>query len=547
MKNFLLIIVLLPSLTFAQTRKQKKAQEKADKITLYNLQAHIQYLADDKLEGRRTGTAGELLAMQYISTQFQKEGLVPKGTNGYVQEFEINEGKQFAETDNSFSVNGEKLELKKDYFPLAYSANAEAEGSSSLALREKNEPWFFDVKDVLDENKTNPHFDINETITIEAKHAKEKGGTALIVFNSSSLVDNIQFNKNDSSVTAAMPVLYVTQESLKHFFTDATAVYDLKLKVSLTHAIRKARNVVGYLNFNAPNTVIIGAHYDHLGYGEDNNSLDGEGQIHNGADDNASGTAALIEMARILQTTKAHNNNYLFIAFSGEELGLFGSKYWLENPSMNVVPNYMINMDMVGRYDSSKKLTIGGYGTSPVWGNVFTTTTDKNLVIKFDSSGTGPSDHASFYRKNIPVLFFFTNSHSDYHKATDDWDKINYNGELEIVKYIDHIVEATDSKGKLAFTKTRDQEMRSVSLPVTLGVMPDYGFTGTGMRIDGVSKGKLAERTGLQAGDILLQLGDYKFVDVQTYMQVLQHFKKGDKTTLHIKRGDKEMQFNIVF
>ncbi len=207
----------------------------------------------------------------------------------------------------------------------------------------------------------------------------------------------------------------------------------------------------------------------------------------------------------------------------------------------------MINMDMVGRYDSSKKLTIGGYGTSPVWGNVFTTTTDKNLVIKFDSSGTGPSDHASFYRKNIPVLFFFTNSHSDYHKATDDWDKINYNGELEIVKYIDHIVEATDSKGKLAFTKTRDQQMRSVSLPVTLGVMPDYGFTGTGMRIDGVSKGKLAERTGLQAGDILLQLGEYKFVDVQTYMQVLQHFKKGDKTTLHIKRGDKEIQFDIVF
>ncbi len=309
MKNFLLIIVLVPVLTFAQTRKQKKAQEKADKITLANLQAHIQYLSDDKLEGRRTGTAGELLAMQYISTQFQKDGLAPKGTNGYVQEFEINEGKQFAETDNSFSVNGEKLELKKNYYPLAYSANAEAEGSSSLALREKSNPWFFDVKDVLDENKTNPHFDINETITAEAKHAKEKGGTALIVFNSSAAVDNIQFNKNDSSVIAAIPIVYITQQSMKHFFADATAVYDLKLKVLLTHAIRKARNVVGYLNFNAPNTVIIGAHYDHLGYGEDNNSLDGQGQIHNGADDNASGTAALIEMARILQTTKAHNNN----------------------------------------------------------------------------------------------------------------------------------------------------------------------------------------------------------------------------------------------
>ena len=379
-----------------------------------------------------------------------------------------------------------------------------------------------------------------------AKYAKEKGGIALIVFNSSATVDNIQFNKNDSSADAAVPVIYITKEGMQHF-ADATAGYDLKMQVSLTHEIRKARNVIGYLNFNAPTTVIIGAHYDHLGYGEDNNSLDGQGQIHNGADDNASGSAALMEMARLLQKTKAQNNNYLFIAFSGEELGLFGSKYWLENPSIKINPNYMINMDMVGRYDSSKKLTIGGYGTSPVWGNIFTTTTDKNLVVKFDSSGTGPSDHASFYRKNIPVLFFFTNSHSDYHKATDDWQKINYSGELEIVNYINHIIEATDSKGKLSFAKTRDQEMRSVSLPVTLGVMPDYGFTGTGMRIDGVSKGKLAERTGLQAGDILLQLGEYKFVDVQTYMQVLQHFKKGDATTLRIKRADKEIGFSIVF
>lgn len=546
MKNLLLIIIFIPSIIFSQTRKQRKAQAKADTATITNLRAHIKYLADDKLEGRRTGTAGELLAMQYIIEQFKKNGLSPKGTNGYVQEFEINEGKQFAEEDNFFSANGEKLELKKDYYPLAYSASTAAEGSSSLALREKNAPWFFDVKDVLEENLNNPHFDINEALLAEAKHAKEKSGTALIVYNSSALVDNIQFNKNDSAAPAAIPVVYITKDGMQHF-ADATAAYDLKINVLLTHAIRKVRNIIGYLNFNAPTTVIIGAHYDHLGYGEDNNSLDGQGQIHNGADDNASGSAALMEMARLLQNTKAHNNNYLFIAFSGEELGLFGSKYWLENPSVNIVPNYMINMDMVGRYDSSKKLTIGGYGTSPLWGALFSTVTHKKLVINFDSSGTGPSDHASFYRKDIPVLFFFTNSHGDYHKATDDWDKINYNGELEIVKYVKQVVEATDSKGKLSFAKTRDQEMRSVALPVTLGVMPDYGYSGTGMRIDGVSKGKLAERTGLLAGDVLLQLGDYKFVDVQTYMQALQHFKKGDKSVLRIKRGGKEMQFDIQF
>ncbi len=547
MKKLLFILLLAPGLAFSQTRKQRKAQEKADKETLANLKAHIMYLASDSLEGRRTGTPGELKAMQYIIGQFKKDGLQPKGTDGYVQEFDIDEGKQFTDGKNTCSVNGHALELKDDYYPLAYSKNVTVQGAASLDLREKGEPWFFDVKDVLDDNKNNPHFDINDAIKAEAKRDRDKGATALIVLNHSAIVDNIQFNKNDTAAICSIPVIYITSGALKKYFADATDTYNIKLGVDISPKKRKARNVVGFLNFNAPTTVIIGAHFDHLGYGEDGNSLDGQGQIHNGADDNASGTAALIELGRLLQTTTAHSNNYLFIAFSGEELGLFGSKYWLEHPSVNITPNYMINMDMVGRYDSARKLTIGGYGTSPVWGGIFNTTIDHNLVIKLDSSGSGPSDHSSFYRKDVPVLFFFTNSHSDYHKATDDWDKINYDGELEIVHYVNQIIEATNDKGKLAFTKTRDMEARNMSLPVTLGVMPDYGYTGTGMRVDGISKGKLAERLGLQAGDILLQLGDYKFVDVMTYMQALQHFKKGDKTTLRIKRGDNEKTFDVQF
>ncbi len=547
MKKLLFILVLVPALAFAQTKKQRKAQEKADKETLANLKAHVMYLASDSLEGRRAGTPGELKAMRYIADQFKKDGLIPAGTDGYIQQFDINEGKQFTDGKNSCTINGQALEIKADYYPLAYSKNVAINGSASMDLREKGGPWFYDVKEVLDDNKSNPHFDIDDAIKKEAKRDMEKGATALVIINHSATVDNIQFNKNDTSGLCGIPIIYITPDGMKKYFADASATYDIKLAVDISPKRRTAKNVIGYLNFNAPNTVILGAHFDHLGYGEDGNSLDGQGQIHNGADDNASGTAALIELGRLLQTTGAHNNNYLFIAFSGEELGLFGSKYWLEHPSKNIIPNYMVNMDMVGRYDSSRKLTIGGYGTSPVWGNVFSTTTDANLVVKLDSSGSGPSDHASFYRKDIPVLFFFTNSHPDYHKATDDWDKINYDGELEIVKYIDHIIEATNDKGKLAFTKTRDQEARNMSLPVTLGVVPDYAYSGTGMRIDAVSKGKLAERIGLQAGDVLLQLGDYKFVDVMTYMTALQHFKKGDKTTLRIKRGDAEKTFDVQF
>jgi hypothetical protein len=249
----------------------------------------------------------------------------------------------------------------------------------------------------------------------------------------------------------------------------------------------------------------------------------------------------------MLKKNTPGNNNYLYIAFSGEELGLFGSKYWLETPTIKIQPNYMINMDMVGRYDTARKLTVGGYGTSPTWSEVVHTA-NPGLVIKLDSSGSGPSDHASFYRKDIPVLFLFTGSHNDYHKATDDADKVNYEGQKQVVQYVYNIINATDSKGKLAFLKTREPDMgKSTRFTVSLGVIPDYGYTGTGVRIEGVSPGKLAEKIGLKSGDILLQLGEYKFVDVMSYMQTLSKFKKGDKTKLRVLRGKEEKDFDIEF
>ncbi len=546
MKKLILILLILPVVT-ATNAQSKRAKAKADKIITANLQSHINYLASDKLEGRRAGSAGETLAMQYISNMFEKYKLAPKGDNGFIQAFEISEGTSFNSPDNHFSVNGGKLEAKTDYYPLSISANAGAKGSISPMLREQDQIWFWNVSDVLEDNKDNPHFDISSLLKEEAETDAKKGATALIIYNSSTLADNILFNKFDTTAAVTIPVIYITQQGLQKHFADLTGIYDIDLNVHLQADNRKAHNVIGYINFNAPTTIVIGAHYDHLGYGEDGNSLDGAGQIHNGADDNASGTAAMLELARILYNTKARNNNYLFIAFSGEELGLLGSKYWLQHPTANVNLNYMINLDMVGRYAADRKLTIGGYGTSSTWGEIFQTTTDPNLEIKFDSSGSGPSDHSAFYRDSVPVLFFFTNSHPDYHKATDDADKINYKDETEIVDYIVNIINAANDKGKLSFLKTKDAEMRSVSLPVTLGVMPDYGYTGTGMRIDGISKGKTAEKIGLKPGDVLLQLGDFKFVDVQTYMQALQHFKKGDKTILIISRDGEEKSFDVQF
>ncbi len=552
MYKFLLVVFLFSITTSQAQNKRKKNKSKnnteqnATKALISNLTNHVKYLASDSLEGRRTGTKGEIAAMNYIALQYQQAGIEPKGTANYIQEFEINEGKKILES-SFLKINNTTLELNTDYFPLAISKNGKFTTSSAIALKEISEPWFIDVKEELEANKNNPHFDINVYIKDEVTKAIKKGALAIFFYNSSSITDNILFNKNDHSSTEEIPVVYIKNKAINKYFKDHSSTYNMDFNLEIVTSIRKARNVVAYINNNAENTIILGAHYDHLGYGEDKNALDALHEVHNGADDNASGTAALIELAKMLKTTTAKNNNYLFIHFSGEELGLFGSKYWIENPSIKISPNYMINMDMVGRYDTAHKLTIGGYGTSPLWGNVFSTISTNNLLIKFDSTGSGPSDHASFYRANIPVLFFFTGSHSDYHKTTDDWEKINYTAQKDIVHLIYNIIKNTDNKGKLEFAKTREPKVGKTRFSVSLGVIPDYGYTGTGLRIEGVSPGKLAEKIGLQTGDILLQLGEYKFVDVNSYMEALGKFKKGDAAKLTINRGGKEMEFDIVF
>jgi aminopeptidase YwaD len=326
---------------------------------------------------------------------------------------------------------------------------------------------------------------------------------------------------------------------------------DLKFKTEQGDKIRKGTNVVGHINNNAATTIILGAHYDHLGYGEDHNSRStGSPAIHNGADDNASGTSALLELARMLKKDGNKKFNYLLIAFSGEELGLYGSKHFSEHPTVPLSEvNYMINMDMVGRMsDTSKTVTIGGFGTSPSWNTLLYGDKKPAFTIKIDSSGTGPSDHTSFYRKDIPVLFFFTGLHTDYHKPSDDFDKINYNGEVMIVKYITRVIERSSKEQKLVFKKTREQQTTtSARFTVSMGVMPDYTFSGNGLRIDGVSEGKAAQKAGLKAGDVVIKLGDFNVTSVESYMQTLSKFKKGDATKVKVQRGKEELEFDINF
>jgi len=385
-----------------------------------NLKADVEFLADDRLEGRETGSEGEKLAADYIAQRFDDLGLEGKGTDGYFQDF--------------------KFTPKKD-----------------------------------------PHSEITFTES-----------------------------EGDNTLTG--------------------------------------RNVLAFIDNKSDQTIVIGAHYDHLGYGDQGSSLyrGDEQQIHNGADDNASGVAVMLNLAAKLKNSN-QNNNYLFLAFSGEELGLLGSNYFVKNATLPVTSiNYMLNMDMVGRLSADSTLAVYGTGTSPIFKQTVISNNDRFKIVE-NESGVGPSDHTSFYLNDIPVLHFFTGQHSDYHKPTDDSDKLNYEGMMLISDYIFTLISDLDNNGELAFRKTASDETEAPRFKVTLGVIPDYLFDGEGMRIDGVSEDKPAQKAGLQRGDIVIQLGEYSVEDMMSYMLALSKFESGNETKVRVLRDGVVVEAEVIF
>ena len=306
-------------------------------------------------------------------------------------------------------------------------------------------------------------------------------------------------------------------------------------------------NVLGYIDNKSETTIVIGAHYDHLGYGGENSLYRGEKkEIHNGADDNASGVAVMLDLVGKLKDAKK-NNNYLFIAFSGEEEGLLGSNYFVKHPTLDLKKiNYMINMDMVGRLKPDSTLAVYGVGTSPRFKQTLYAA-NKHFKLIENESGVGPSDHTSFYLNDIPVLHFFTGQHEDYHKPTDDADKLNYKGMESISNYIFEVISDLDKAGKLQFRKTKNESDDVPSFKVTLGVIPDYMFDGKGMRIDGVSEDRPAQKAGLLKGDIVIKLGDSTVTDIYAYMRALSSFKEGDSTKVVVDRNGKEIEADLKF
>lgn len=311
--------------------------------------------------------------------------------------------------------------------------------------------------------------------------------------------------------------------------------------------------IVGHnIVYSAPGTAgrgygVLGAHYDHLGYGSEGSLFRGELTVHYGADDNASGVSTMLEVAKRFTENPAQDH-LLFCGFSGEEKGLWGSNYFCESPTVDLDSiRYMINLDMVGRLRGDT-LAVYGTGTSPRWMEILEECNEYGFVLVPSESGVGPSDHTSFYLEDIPVLHFFTGQHPDYHRPSDTPEKLNYEGMLEIARYVEHVMRRLDEEEVWDFTKTKDQDEESTPrFNVTLGVVPDYLFSGEGMRIDGVTEERPAARAGLKRGDIVVRMDTLQVTDMMSYMKGLSVFEPGMTSQVEVKRGEELITVEVTW
>jgi hypothetical protein len=378
------------------------------------------------------------------------------------------------------------------------------------------------------------------------KKLQEKGAKGVILIQSKDQQGKAPQQDFDKRNSVGIPVLYEPTEKWARRLRKQRSV---SITVDMELLTYQVSNVAGWINNEAPTTVVIGAHYDHLGMGRAGSLYRGdEPAIHNGADDNASGVAGMLTLARFLSTTedsRLRRFNYLFVGFSAEEMGLLGSNYFVENLPALPEYNFMFNMDMIGRMEE-RQLQVNGVGTARYWPEVL-----KNiscgLNLTTTKSGVGPSDHSSFYYQKIPALHFFTGTHEDYHKPSDDAEKVNYAGMLATVRLMASMIAATPPGRLLEFKPTNNKSTQAPSFSVTLGVMPDYLFSGNGMKIDGVSAGRPADKAGMKVGDVVVKMGDIEVSDMQSYMRALSQFEEGDQTKVTYSREGERYTVKVKF
>ena len=581
------------------------AQTSTPEITAEELKAHVKYLASDELEGRLAGTEGNRKAAAYIADQMKLYGLKPGGDSGtYFQTFDFVASVKLGKS-NACSLEGKgiekgKIDLKTetDFRPLGFTSNASVSGPVLFAGYGISAPdaRYDDYKDLDVNGKivvvlrygpdgNDMHSDLNKYTSLrnKARTAREKGAKAIIVITGP--VDDpdddlIKLSYDQSFASSGIPAVSMKRSVLEKLIAaggkDLKTIQEevkkdrqpygrdlsdvtLSLTTEVDYVHEKSANVIGYLEGKDPalkdQAVVVGAHFDHLGYGGPGSGslVPDVHEIHHGADDNASGSAALLELEQAFGAEQSSlKRTLVFTAFTGEELGTLGSSYYVNHPCFPLNQTVaMVNMDMVGRLEG-KTLTIYGTGTSPLWNNlIMKYNTDSMFTLKLIPDGIGPSDHSQFYGKDIPVLFFFTGTHNDYHKPSDTWDKINYTGEEKVARYAYAIVKDLDSEA------TRPVFLRTASTAtstggdgrgfnVTLGIVPDYGEGQNGMKIGSTRPSGPAEKAGLKAGDLIVMMAGKKVLNIYDYMGILGELKAGQEVEVEVIRDGKSVKTKAV-
>jgi aminopeptidase YwaD len=558
-------------------------------ITVIEIKENIEYLASDSLKGRKSGEEGDLLAANFIREKFENAGLELLFDDGFqkfglVTNAEIGEG-------NSLAVNGHSFQVENDFLPYAFSSNTKVEASVVFAgygLQvdmdtvqwndfenvDVSGKWILALQGDPDMDNAESPFVQFSTERAKALVASDKNAAGLILVASPSFsekdeLSSLFFDKNSSRYS--IPVIQVTRKVADEILANSgetvesleTRILETKstinLEVNSTLAVNvdvilketESQNVVAIARGTDEKLkgeyVVVGGHYDHLGLGGPGSGSRAVDTIavHNGADDNASGVAVIIELAEKIGAEKSNKRSVIFAAFGAEEMGLVGSKAFTAAPPVETEKMVgMFNLDMVGRMDSiSKGLSIGGTKTSKETEDILNDL-NTGFELAMSPEGVGPSDHASFYLQNIPVFFISTGAHSDYHTPMDDAELINFNGVKMVADYSYLVLNEVANRDEvLTFQEAgpKFQRSRGGRFKVTFGIMPDYaGLEKRGMRIDAVTKGKPAYKGGMKKGDIITAIEGKKVGNIYDYMSRLQTLEAGKTVSVDVIRDNKE-------